>query len=184
MARENGRLGPEARSYVVDRIRKDNAKRAGSQAEHDKRISPPLSVDAPQLVDEVLEEPRIFKRRSRSGYMPNGSDIRALHDEVKLRRENLLGEVIENANIANVNANKVNDGTLADARLSNNIARKNDIISKAKDLGWGDGASFIPDGALAKSYALKSDIPNTGNLATKRKVKSLEKRIEKLEKKK
>src|SRR5215212_4682867 len=43
------RLSPEARAFVADRIRKDNAARAGSTKEHDKRVSPLDSVDSEQL---------------------------------------------------------------------------------------------------------------------------------------
>jgi hypothetical protein len=62
-------------------------------------------------------------------------------------------------------------------------AYKNDIVNKAKDLGWGEGSKYVPDGALSKDYApadtvaaLRQSITGLGN-----KIQNLNQRVQKLE---
>jgi hypothetical protein len=48
---------------------------------------------------------------------------------------------------------------LTDARLSNNIARTNDIVKKANDLGWADGKDYVPSDAIKGLNAGKINDP-------------------------
>ena len=141
------------------------------RSEHKTPID--LSVTVGKLADQALSDSRIFERYDRPEHAGAGGQVRGLPtgtDAVKIRRDNLLPDLIEAGHIKDINANVINAGTLAVGRLPTGV-----LIGKVKakdEIDWGEGRP-VPSGKVDKGYKY-DDLdgkPSLGKYLTKNDVK-------------